>query len=171
MIEVFKEIEGFNSYKISNIGRVINDKGQELKHRILSNRGYKQVSLWDGKKHKKKYIHRLLAVAFIPNPNNYRTVNHINGIKTDNSLSNLEWCSDERQQREAFRLGLKRVGVYISDVEIFNIYDMFFKKHIVPRKIAEILSKPFGTIRKICYGERCKDLLREYRANHCLNKQ
>lgn len=170
MIEVFKEIKDFESYKISNLGKVINKNGQELKHRTLAGRGYKQVTLWDGKRHHKKYIHRLLAEAFIPNPNKYRTVNHINGDKLDNTLSNLEWCSDEKQQRETFRLGLKKVGTYISDDDIYTIYDMFFEQNIKPKRISEILNKPFGTIRKICYGERCKDLYREYRANHYLNK-
>lgn len=166
MIEVFKEIKGFESYKISNLGRVINKDNFELKHRTHSKSGYKQINLWDGKKHHKRYIHRLLAEQFLPNPNNYRTVNHINGCKTDNRLENLEWCSDERQQREAFRLGLKKkTGRYLSDELIFTIYDMYFKEGIYPRKISEKLNLPFGTVRKICYRERCKDLYREYRAN------
>ena len=172
MIEVFKKIKGFESYKISNFGKVINKDGLELKHRCLAGRGYMQVNLWDGNKHHKKYIHRLLAEAFIPNPNNYRTVNHINGNKTDNRLENLEWCSDEKQQREAFRLGLKKkVGKYLSNELIHIIYNMYFKKNIKPKKISLIVGFPFGTIRKICYGERCKDLYREYRAKYLCNNK
>lgn len=172
MIEVFKEIKDFESYKISNLGRVINKDGVELKHRTHVSRGYEQVTLWDGFKHHKKYIHRLIAEAFLPNPNNYRTVNHINGIKCDNRLNNLEWCNDEKQQREAFRLGLrKKVGRYLSDELIFQIYEMYFAEDIKPKKISEKLELPFGTVRKICYGERCKSLLEEYRAKYLFNSK
>ena len=105
----------------------------------------------------------MMAIAFIPNPNNYRTVNHKDGIKTNNIIENLEWASDEMQQRHAFLMGLKPKGVTFTKEQLFEIYDMYFKKHIYPKKIAEILNRPFGTIRKLCYGERCKDILREYR--------
>ena len=170
MIEVFKEIKDFESYKISNLGRVLNKDGIELKQKTKTNSGYLQIHLWDGTKHHHKYIHRLIAEAFLPNPNNYRTVNHKDGNKTNNTLDNLEWCSDERQQREAFRLGLKKkVGRYLSDELIFTIYDYFFKKNIKPRRISEILDLPFGTVKKICYRERCKDLFEEYRSNYLDN--
>ena len=67
------------------------------------------------------------------------------------------------QQTHAFLIGLKPKGITFTKEQLFEIYDMYFNKHIYPRKIAEILKKPFGTIRKLCYGERCKDILREYR--------
>ena len=172
MIEVFKEIKGFESYKISNQGKVINKEGLELKHRSLAGRGYLQVNLWDGKKHHKKYIHRLIAEAFIPNPNNYRTVNHINGNRVDNRIENLEWCNDEKQQREAFRLGLKKkVGIYLSDELIHKIYDLFFQDEVKPKEISTKLNLSFGAVRKLCYGERCKDLYREYRAKYLCNNK
>ena len=172
MIEVFKEIKDFEDYKISNLGRVINKEGLELKHRSLAGRGYQQVNLWDGKKHHKKYIHRLIAEAFIPNPNNYRTINHINGNRIDNRIENLEWCNDEKQQREAFRLGLrKKVGIYLSEELIYRIYNMYFKDNIKPKEISTKLNLSFGTVRKICYGERCKDLYREYRAKYLCNSK
>ena len=104
-----------------------------------------------------------MAIAFIPNPNNYRTVNHKDGIKTNNIVDNLEWASDEMQQRHAFLMGLKPKGVALTKDQLFEVYDMYFKYHTSPKEISKILNKPFGTIRKICYGERCKDILREYR--------
>lgn len=107
-----------------------------------------------------------MAEAFILNPDNLRTVNHKDGNKLNNTLDNLEWASDEWQQRHAFKLNLKqKVGRYISDEEVFHIYKLYYEQHISPKKISEMLNMPFGTIRKICYQERCKDLFEKYRAN------
>lgn len=163
-MEIFKVIEEFPSYQISNLGRIKNSKGELINiGKRISNSGYIQVRLHKDKKYYYRYIHRLIAQTFIPNPNNYRTVNHKDGNKKHNVLNNLEWASDEMQQRHAFLMGLRAKGVTFTKAQLFSIYNMFFKQKITPRKIAEKLNRPFGTIRKICYGERCKDILREYR--------
>ena len=163
-MEIFKVIEEFPSYQVSNLGNIKNSKGDLMVvGKRKTNSGYLQVRLFYNGKYYYRYIHRLMAIAFIPNPNNYRTVNHIDGNKINNVITNLEWASDEMQQRHAFLTGLKSKGITFTKPQLFSIYDMYFKQHIYPRQIAINLNKPFGTIRKICYGERCKDILREYR--------
>ena len=163
-MEVFKVIEEFPKYQISNLGNVKNSKGELMVvGKRKTNSGYLQVRFYNEGKYYYRYIHRLMALAFLPNPNNYRTINHKDGNKTNNVISNLEWASDEMQQRHAFLTGLKHHGIAMTKEQLCEIYDMYFKKHIYPREIAQKLNKPFGTIRKICYGERCKDILREYR--------
>lgn len=106
MQEIWKDIRGFEGkYKISNLGRVYS-----IKNNIILKSGY------DGKKYpticlynKKQYclkIHRLVAKAFIPNPNNYPQINHIDGNKNNNCVNNLEWCNQSHNIKEAYRLGL-----------------------------------------------------------------
>lgn len=106
MIEEWKDVIGFeDKYQISNLGN-IRLKGNNLfKVPIMELSGYYYTYL-DG--NKISYIHRLVAQAFIPNPNNYPCVNHINGTKKDNKVNNLEWCTYSHNNKEAYKLGLKK---------------------------------------------------------------
>lgn len=122
-MEIWKDIPGYEGrYQISNKGQVkslpryvSNHTGKLLvKEKILAQRpdfkGYMRIDLKDncGKKH---YfgIHRLVATAFIPNPENKPQINHIDGNKANNNIDNLEWCTNSENQKHAYRMGLNRV--------------------------------------------------------------
>lgn len=92
MEEIWKNIN--SKYQVSNLGRVRSLHYGKVKQLSLckNSDGYLVVSLWDKMKRKQYLVHRLVAEAFIPNPNNYPQINHINEDKTDNSVTNLEWC-------------------------------------------------------------------------------
>lgn len=97
-MEEWKFIVGFEKYMVSNLGRVksLNYKRTGKEQLLLpnkNNRGYLWVTLYKNGADKKCLIHRLVAEAFIPNPDNLSQVNHINENKTDNRVDNLEWCS------------------------------------------------------------------------------
>ena len=94
-MEIFKEIEGYEGlYQISNLGNVKSLKfGKERTLKPAKDKGgYLYVGLCKEGKRKNHYIHRLVARAFLPNPNNYPIINHKNEIKTDNRVENLEFC-------------------------------------------------------------------------------
>ena len=104
-------------YSITENGNVITHKRQRLDGRVypekvmktqVSNVGYETVALQKQASYKRFYVHRLVALAFIPNPKNARTVNHIDGNKLNNSVTNLEWVSYSENIRHSFSV-LKRV--------------------------------------------------------------
>ena len=88
-MEIWKKIDGYENYSVSNMGRVRNDTTDKILSPGKDGGGYYQVFI--GRKSRK--VHRLVAIAFIPNPDNLPQVNHINEDKTDNRADNLEWCT------------------------------------------------------------------------------
>ncbi len=101
-----KRIVGYENYAVTDDGRVFNCKTNRLLRVDISNRGYHRITVCKNNKPKKMTIHRLVAELFIPNPNNYQTVNHISGDKSDNSINNLEWMSQAQNQEHAVATGL-----------------------------------------------------------------
>ena len=95
---MFKEINGFENYSISDDGLVMNSKGEFLKP-TTDNYGYKQLTLCKYGVKVNKRINRLVAEAFIPNPNNYPEVDHINQKRDDDRIENLRWISSSGNGR------------------------------------------------------------------------
>lgn len=95
-------------YSVSSEGRIRNDDTGILKTPVQTTDGYYRVDLYDGLGNRKtKRIHRLVADAFIPNTNNKPQVNHIDGNKKNNSVSNLEWATSSENMKHAYRTGLE----------------------------------------------------------------
>ena len=108
--EVWKPIENFALYEISSKGRIRNKETGFIKTPGIGKRGYPVVSMRANGKMYLKTVHRLVANAFIPNPENKSEVNHINGIKTDYSIENLEWVTSRENCIHA-----RITGLHVSD--------------------------------------------------------
>jgi hypothetical protein len=118
--EVFKDIPGWEGlYQVGSMGtvkslprtvvsctgKVYNRKGKILKLRY-SDDGYLKTSLSRDGKDFEVGVHRLMALAFIPNPENKPMVNHLNAVRDDNRIDNLEWCTNAENIQHSFNLGI-----------------------------------------------------------------
>lgn len=105
--EIWKDIEESNNHEISTLGRLRNKTTGKISVGKLDKDGYIEFCICNKSKVKYRRSHRLVAKAFIPNPENKEQVNHINGIKTDNRVENLEWVNCSENITHAFKIGLK----------------------------------------------------------------
>lgn len=123
MQEILKDIVGYEGlYKVSNLGYVKGKKG--ILKPYINLRGYYSVCLVKHNKPKTYRLHRIVAQAFIPNPDNKPQVNHIDGDKSNNKAENLEWCTQSENMKHAFRIGLcnnKRNGQGIRAVSVAQL--------------------------------------------------
>lgn len=93
-------------FVITKDGKVYSEKNNRFHQFRLHTGGYLQITLCYKGAAKDFYGHRLVASYFIPNPKNKPCVNHKNGIKTDNRIENLEWCTDSENQKHSYSTGL-----------------------------------------------------------------
>jgi len=163
--EIWKDIKNYEGYyQISNKGRVKSlnrivphsySGKLTLPEKILKlhkkSNGYYTVSLCKNtRKGIRFYVHRLIAEAFIPNPQNYIEINHIDGNGYNNSLSNLEWCTHSYNMNHAVITGLKTT----SAVDCYTKDDIFLKRYINANRASVLTGIPDTNIYKCLYGKR-----------------
>lgn len=141
-IEVWKDVPGYEEYyQVSNIGNVKRTRSKngkpdrELKH-LLNVRGYRLVKLCMDGIMRNFLIHRLVAMAFLPNSENKPEVNHINGNPGDNRIENLEWCSRMENMANAVERGAMRSGTdhyfaKITNEDVIQIIELCKQMPIV----------------------------------------
>lgn len=118
MTEIWKPVVGYEKYyEVSNLGRVRSNRtGKVLKYNVTPN-GRATVELFGdvGTKSKRLLVHRLAAIAFIPNPNNYPQINHKDENPSNNCVENLEWCTAKYNMNYGTRLARQLAHIDYSD--------------------------------------------------------
>lgn len=136
--------------RITN-SRTGRSKTGNILDRYLNSMGYQIVYLRTAKQNGMKNVHRLVAQAFIPNPENKSEVNHKNGKeKWNNAVENLEWVTTAENIRHACVTGLRRSAFTESD--IFTTYKLYHKEGLSQRKIASMFRVRQSTVSKVLLG-------------------
>lgn len=144
-------------YSISENGDVRNDRTLKILSPEIHYKGYLRVTL-----HKKrKFIHRLVAILYVSNPDNKPQVNHLDGIKANNHYTNLAWCTNSENNLHAYTIGLKSYGETNRKAKLTNIAveEIKHSRGLIPAKdlSSKYKVKPI-TIYKIWSGENRKVL-------------
>ncbi len=179
--EEWKQVVGYeNSYLVSNMGRIKSVKrikvsrGLPYEHpeKIISPSGkkYKTACLFKMGSRKYLLVHRLVAEAFIPNPDNKAEVNHKDGNKTNNLLTNLEWCTRLENQKHAEDTGLrnlkggnhprsKKIGMYSMNDSLIKQFDCLTDvKRLGKFKTIRIIADAATGNRESAYNHKWKYL-------------
>ena len=155
MKEIFKPVVGFEMYEVSNLGRV--KRGDRFKKPTLASTGYLIVSLRDKSNRKSDTVHRIVAKAFISNPENKPEVNHINGDKEDNSVDNLEWVTRSENFLHAHKTGLNKsragVGTFLTPSDVIEIREKYVPRKYTQAKLAKEYGVDQSCISRILSGE------------------
>jgi len=168
--EVWKEVEGYEGYyEVSNLGHVrsldrviphATQGSQKVKGKVLKqtlrNKYYRVILARDNHKNHQS-VHRIVAKAFIPNPENKESVDHINNDKLDNRASNLNWVTVYENSSKARREGFYRVGEEhlqskITAKEVKEILDIYYIQGFFQSQIASLYNVEQATISKITRG-------------------
>ena len=157
--ESFKPIDGYDNYFVSNFGNIKNSKTNKIINQNNDQQGYKLVSLKKNGKWKLLTVHRLVAKAFLENPNNEKVIDHIDNNPSNNNVKNLRWCSQKdnlynQGKRTNNTTGFKGVAYhkhtnkYRAQININGKY-----KHLGYFKNAEDASKAYDAKAEQLHGE------------------
>lgn len=151
---MWHKIKTHPRYEINKNGQIRHIISKRIKSVYLNDRGYLLVSINIEGKSKPRRVHNLLAQTFIPNPNRYIHVNHIDGNKQNNDLSNLEWTNIKLNNQHAFKKGLinntgeKNGMSKLKETEVKKIKALLNEGKLSQQKIADI----FGVSRSCILG-------------------
>ena len=153
MKEIWKAIPDFPNYECSNMGRIKNIKTNKILRGTSRPNGYSFIDLYNFEEHKRKnaQIHRIVGLLFVDNPENKPTINHIDGNKTNNIYTNLEWCTQYENTRHAIEV-LNHPGCGLNKKPVICIETGIVYESM--REAERQLGVPAPMISTCCSGQR-----------------
>lgn len=141
-------------YYFSKCGKVLSTKNNKFKIlKCLPDKFYPRVSLSMNGKITRISVHRIIAEMFIPNPENKPQVNHINGIKTDNRVENLEWCTSSENLIHGYKTSLHATGSLRYNSKLTEAQVIEIRNKYVPRIYSQrMLAKEFNVRQSTIHG-------------------
>lgn len=170
--EIWKDIKGYeNIYQISNLGNVKNIKKDKLLKPFISNKtGYLQIDLSKNGIKERFSIHRLVCIAFIPNYNGYKYVNHKDESRVNNNVNNLEWCTqkyncnygnrnkkigEKSSQRKHTKETKEKISVALSKAILqYDLKGNFIKEWRNGYMAQKVLNISYSNINECCNNKR-----------------
>ena len=163
-MEIWKDIKDYEGYQVSNLGQVksywsnsgkITEKYRIRKQSTVRG-GYKQVRLKKNGIFNFMYVHRLVAITFIPNTNNYETVDHLNRITNCNTVTNLRWANRKMQIENSNNpIGSRQGTAKLEEKDIFEIKKLY-KKGLKGTEIAKLYQVHHSTISRVVNDKQWK---------------
>jgi hypothetical protein len=147
---MWKTIQSAPKYEVSDKGEIRNKRTKQLKSINFPSKVYAYAVLYcDDNKPRNFRVHRLVAEAFIPNPENYPIINHKNLNKKDNRVENLEWCTHSYNTQHAYENGAMPYRHSFSEEEKMAIRILLKNKSCSGRNLAKALCTSYETINKL----------------------
>ncbi|MBD1379088.1 NUMOD4 domain-containing protein [Metabacillus arenae] len=161
MGEIWKDVSGYEGKcMVSNLGNIKSIKKDKILSPKNNHDGYLRIQLWEKCKVKFVSIHRLVAEAFIPNPENKPFVNHVNGVKNCNTVENLEWVTQRENINHAWENGLSKPqinGKHSKSVDQLDLGGNYIKTFPSTMEVERQLGINHVNISSVCRGKKhCK---------------
>lgn len=155
-----KKIKGFDKYWIYDDGKVFSEYIDKFMSPRMAAKGYKKVSLYKNKTYKDYYVHRLVAEYFLEKSFNKNYVNHKNGIKTDNRVENLEWCTLKENSRHMVDVLKKGTCENHSQAKLNNKKVIEIRKRLKLGEKIKFLANEFGVYHSVIYKIKKNEIWR-----------
>lgn len=161
--EVWKVVVGWDNYAVSTHGRVYSFRFASFMQpqKVRKNTEHRKIRMSNNGNWKGIYVHRLVAIAFIPNPNNKAFINHIDGNPANNHVENLEWCTPKENTQHSYNMGFQKMPTQrargeqrskrLKDADVLAIKQLLLDK-VSHSKIAGRFSVTSSTISAIGRG-------------------
>lgn len=168
MEEIWKDVKGYEGlYKVSNLGRVLGVKSNKIRHFTINNKGYCLVALYKDAVENKVPVHRIVAEAFIQNPDNLPQVNHIDCNKQNNKVNNLEWCDQHYNYKEGMKnfLYSHNENHYFAKLtnKVVKCIPTLYRLGFIRQTVAKILGITVGSVKAIEKGISYRELGLDFR--------